>query len=69
MRDSRRLDELVESVGAALLLDRAVCRQEAERFDSSIMARRYPTAYRRLIGSRSAMPIGAHRRERIRQAS
>jgi glycosyltransferase involved in cell wall biosynthesis len=63
------LDELVESVGAALLLDRAVCRQEAERFDSSTMARRYLTGYRRLIGSRSAMPIGAPLTERMPQAS
>ena len=37
------LDQLVEAVEAVLLLDRSVCRREAERFDSATIARRYLT--------------------------
>ena len=63
------LDQLVEAVEAVLLLDRSVCRQEAERFDSATMARRYLTAYRRLIDTPTAMAIRDQQRHRIRQVS
>jgi len=63
------LERLVEAVEAVLLVDRSVCRQEAERFDSATMARRYLTAYRRLIDNPTAIANRDRLRQRIRQVS
>ena len=61
------LERLVEAVEAVLLVDRSVCRQEAERFDSATMARSYLTAYRRLIDNPTAIANRDRLRQRIRQ--
>lgn len=61
------LDQLVEAVEAVLLLDRSVCRREAERFDSATMSRRYLTGYRRVIDNPTAIAIRDRLRQRIRQ--
>lgn len=61
------LAQLVEAVEAVLLLDRSVCRQEAERFDSATMARRHLTGYRRVIDNPTAIAIRDRLRQRIRQ--
>jgi glycosyltransferase involved in cell wall biosynthesis len=62
-------EEMVEAVEAVLMLDRSVCRSEAERFDTSTMARRYLSAYRRLTARKEAMPVGTLHRREIRRAS
>lgn len=64
------LDQMVEAVHGISSLERSICRREAERFDSPLMAQGYLAAYERLIGEqeRATTSLGRYR-EPIPEAS
>jgi glycosyltransferase involved in cell wall biosynthesis len=64
------LDQMVEAVHGIGSLERSMCHREAERFDTSLMARGYLAAYHRLIDEQgSAAMVRSRFRERIPEAS